>query len=115
MIENSAEKQFYADAYLILTPNVLFHRLEINQTMEISIWLFCSYILDSKDTVLLCKRTFFTCLWNDMQYTYYMTSNFNSDSVKSKFLRFAYANFSNRIFSKMRGRKFFLTSNSDSA
>ena len=42
-----------------------------------------------------------------MQYTYHMTSNFNSDSVKSKFLRYAYANFSNRIFSKMRGRKIF--------
>ena len=46
MFENPAEKQFYADAYLILTPNVLFHRLEVNQSREISIWLFCSYILE---------------------------------------------------------------------
>ena len=42
-----------------------------------------------------------------MQYTYHMASNFNSCSVKSKFFRYTYANFSNRIFSKMRGRNFF--------
>ena len=42
-----------------------------------------------------------------MQYTYHMTANFNSDSVESKFLRYAYANFSNRIFSKMLGWKNF--------
>ena len=33
-----------------------------------------------------------------------MIANFISDSVLQKFLRFAYAKFSNGFFSKMRGR-----------
>ena len=33
-----------------------------------------------------------------------MIANFISDSVMQKFLRFAYAKFSNEFFSKMRGR-----------
>ena len=33
-----------------------------------------------------------------------MIANFISDSVLQKFLRFAYAKFSNDFFSKMRGR-----------
>ena len=33
-----------------------------------------------------------------------MIANFISDSVMQKFLRFAYAKFSNDFFSKMRGR-----------
>ena len=32
-----------------------------------------------------------------------MIANFISDSVMQKFLRFAYAKFSNEFFSKMRG------------
>ena len=43
--------------------------------------------------------------WNLKSYD--MTQNFNSDSVKSKFLRYAHANFLNWIFSEMRGRKIF--------
>ena len=39
-----------------------------------------------------------------MQYTHHMIVNFISDSVMQKFLRFAYAKFSNDFFSKMRGR-----------
>ena len=39
-----------------------------------------------------------------MQYTYQTIVNFISDSVMPKFLRFAHAKFSNRFFTKMRGR-----------
>ena len=39
-----------------------------------------------------------------MKYTYQTIVNFILDSVMSKFLRFAYAKFSDEFFSKMRGR-----------